>query len=102
MVDALLKNDKSLLNKGNIGYIKIYYDILDNLFKLDTNLRRDENPEKEEDVPKTSIFGAEAKLESHKDLKDKTLKWAVELLKHNEAVHLHLRSSFGEDVTKDA
>ena len=81
MVDALLKNEKSVLNRASIGYIKIYYEILENLFKIDTNVKRDDNPEKEEEGPKDSIFGSEPKLESYKDFSEVHLKWAKDLLK---------------------
>ena len=51
MVNAFLKNEKSLLNKGSIGFVKIYYEMCDSLFRLDANLKREskENPEKKEE-----------------------------------------------------
>ena len=105
MVEALLKNEKSVLNRGSMGYTRIYYEILDNLFKIDTNVRREDNPEtKEEEGPNTkdSIFGSDPKLESYKDFSEANLTWAKELLKINEALHFHLRSASGEDMTKVA
>lgn len=92
MVEALLKNEKSVLNRGSMGYTRIYYEILDNLFKIDTNVKREDNPEKEEEGPNpNSIFGTDPKLESYKDFSESNLKWAKDLLKTNEALHFHLR-----------
>jgi hypothetical protein len=83
MVAALLKNEKSIFNKG-IGYMKIYYDILDSLFSLDSNTKREEgseNPESEEPAAQhESIFGADAKLTSFKDFSDYHLKWAKQVV----------------------
>jgi hypothetical protein len=92
MVEALLKNEKSVLNRGSMGYTRIYYEILDNIFKIDTNVKREDNPEKEEEGPNpNSIFGSDPKLESYKDFSEGNLKWAKDLLKTNEALHFHLR-----------
>jgi len=103
MMEALLKNEKCVLNRGSIGYTKIYYEITDNLFKIDFNVKREEtaNPEKEEETPKESIFGTEPKLESYKDFTEVHLKWVKELLAGNEAILYHVRSASGEDLGKD-
>lgn len=105
MLDALLANEKSVLNRGSIGYTKIYYEITDSLFKIDFNVKREEtaeqNPEKEEEGAKDSIFGNDPKLESYKDFSEVHLKWVKDLLAKNEAVLYHVRSSSGEDLGKD-
>jgi len=42
MVAALCANERSVLNRASNGYMRIYYDIIDSLFKIDTNVKRDE------------------------------------------------------------
>lgn len=104
MVQALLKNEKCVLNRPSNGYLKIYYEICESLFKIDTNAKRDEkdkpaeNEEKEEEGPKESVFGTDKKLESYKDFSDYHLAWVKEVLQGHQAVSYHFRSASGEDI----
>ena len=103
MLKALLKNEKSLLNRGSAGYLRIYYEITDSLFSLDNLAKRDENstetpnPEKEDETPKEdSIFGSDNKLASYKDFSDYHLKWVKEILAGHDSILFHVRTAAGE------
>jgi hypothetical protein len=110
MVAALRANSKCALNRGGNGYMRIYYELTDSLFKIDTivkreekdeTIKKDENTEKEESGPEESVFGSEKKLESYKDFKDYHTKWVYSLLASSEFLLLHVRMASGEDIKKD-
>ena len=35
LIQALIKNEKSVLNRGNFGYTRIYYDLSESIFSID-------------------------------------------------------------------
>ena len=65
IIEALSKNEKSVLNRSGFGYTRIYYDISDSLFSMDNVSRGPRsNGDKEKEEVKESIFGDGKKLES--------------------------------------
>lgn len=109
MVAALRANEKSLLNRGSNGYLRIYYELTHSLFKIDTNVKRDEKDvkdeveEKEEEDPKDSVFGSDKKLETYQDFKEYHIKWVKDLLKgpKSEFILFHVKTALGEDIKKE-
>lgn len=41
----MVKCEKLVLNRPSNGYLKIYYEIVESIFNIDTNHKRNENPE---------------------------------------------------------